>query len=676
MDVKEHLYADDPSRGHPDVRTNLPGTEYYFLGNGLIQAALQVSRHRQATPLGLLLMNPEVLGPKRASLSLDADRGLGATALILVSSRDRHAARHGRVSVRRTEADGIPGLRASWSEAGWLVTEFFFCPDRTRPRLVRDIRVRNTHQASRTLTLRTGLKDEALRRTVRFRPGQERSFFIEYLLARRGHSLSAFCSWCGAPAPAPAARAFWTEKARIRFHHPLLDHLFKAARHQLPAVVAGSGKLDGSIWQYNLEWVRDQALVSEALAALGFLETARTILDRILDSSVAEDGATFDSSRRRPREECEFDQNGVLLSALDAYAAWSGDTAFLRRRWPDIRRIAEFPLRPSFRSRTSGLLHNQREFWERHAAHGIEDGFELAHHLFVARGLGSAAGIARLLGKDREAERWLRMGWRLRRAAFEDKRSRFVDQGHLFKRRLVSGEVERQITPEPTLLLATDVPLFQPGRHLLDPDTSTSLPIALGFIPPRSGLAGRTLGEIEKLWNQRWTGGGYGRYHVSSEPDSPGPWSFASLFVARAYFEAGKDAKVWRVLNWLRRIQGGRAGSWFEFYGPRPVPPCPQVGIIPWTWVEIISLLVRHMLGVRPTLDGLLLRPRLPAGIKKAEAEIPLRGRVLKLDLEKAGRGSRPAVWIGGRRSLLRREGVFLPYERDENGATIRITTG
>ena len=34
-------------------------------------------------------------------------------------------------------------------------------------------------------------------------------------------------------------------------------------------------------------------------------------------------------------------------------------------------------------------------------------------------------------------------------------------------------------------------------------------------------------------WNQAWTDGGYGRYHTSSEPDSPGPWPFASLFVAR-----------------------------------------------------------------------------------------------------------------------------------------------
>jgi len=41
MEVKEHLYADDPGRGPEDGWTTLPGVDYYFLGNGLIQAAVQ-----------------------------------------------------------------------------------------------------------------------------------------------------------------------------------------------------------------------------------------------------------------------------------------------------------------------------------------------------------------------------------------------------------------------------------------------------------------------------------------------------------------------------------------------------------------------------------------------------------------------------------------------------------
>lgn len=662
MNVQEHIYADDPRRGPFDVRTDSAGTEYGFMGNGLIQAAVQVSSHRRATPLGLLLMDPEVLGPKRASLSLDPERGLEATAVTIVSGGVRFGPPRRGVRIRRTEVEGVPGFEASWAAGPWRVTESFRCPDRTTPRLVRTIRVRNAAPGPRRLRVETGLPGKALIRSLRLGAGEERLLAVAYTLAGRSPRREARCAWTERTAASPSALRFWNAAARITFPHPLLDRLLAAARHQLPSVVARSGKVDGGIWQYNLEWVRDQALMAEALVSLGFASTGKTMLGRIFERSVAADGATFDSGRLRPPEESEFDQNGVLLSALDAYASWTGDLAFLRSWWPRIRALAEFPLRPAFRDAASGLLHNRREYWERHAAHGVRDGMELAHQLYVARGLGSAAGIARLLGRMNEAQRWLREGWRLRRAAFGGGRFGMIESGRLIKRRLTTGAVQRDISPGADSGLAAGVPLFEPGRHRLDPDTSTALPIALGLLPARGRIAARTLADLETLWNQRWTGGGYGRYHVSSEPDAPGPWPFASLFVARALFEAGDDRRVWRVLEWMGRVQGGRAGSWFEFYGPRPVPPCPQVGIIPWTWAEIVFLLVRHILGVRPGLDGLILRPRLPEGLDEAEAELPMRGRVLKLRLERADRGSRPACWANGRKRPWPAGGVFWPH--------------
>ena len=41
VNVAEHVYHDDPSAGPPDVRTRLSGASYFFLGNGVIQAAVQ-----------------------------------------------------------------------------------------------------------------------------------------------------------------------------------------------------------------------------------------------------------------------------------------------------------------------------------------------------------------------------------------------------------------------------------------------------------------------------------------------------------------------------------------------------------------------------------------------------------------------------------------------------------
>ena len=141
------------------------------------------------------------------------------------------------------------------------------------------------------------------------------------------------------------------------------------------------------------------------------------------------------------------------------------------------------------------------------------------------------------------------------------------------------------------------------------------------------------MASVERLWNQAWTNGGYGRYDVSSEPDSPGAWPFASVFVARASIETGASAQVWRVLRWLNQTAGAPSGAWFEFNGPRLSPPFPQVGIIPWTWAELTLLLVHHILGVRPGAADLRVRPRLPAGLTHVHARLPVRDGWLRVDL-------------------------------------------
>ena len=103
---------------------------------------------------------------------------------------------------------------------------------------------------------------------------------------------------------------------------------------------------------------------------------------------------------------------------------------------------------------------------------------------------------------------------------------------------------------------------------------------------------------------------------MSSEPDSPGGWPFASLFVARAAVEAGLGDRAWRVIDWLGRVAGAAAGSWFEFYGERLSPPFPQVGIIPWTWAEMLAFGCEQVLGIRHEAGGLHVPPTPAAGTR------------------------------------------------------------
>jgi hypothetical protein len=563
MEVKEHFYADDPRRGPQDALTTLPGAEYYFLGNGLIQAAVQVCSGQKGTPFGLLIMDPERLAAKSLALSFDPVSGLGPTLLKIEADGRVYTPVPGLIKAQWAETERLPSVKIRWQNGRLSVVETLFCPDRKEPRLVRAITVKNRRQQKVAFILRTGFRDKKIWRRCQLPGGRKKQFHLEYRLSGKPGRRRVGVVWIRPPRVSGAAGRFWRQASQFHSSSPQLDHFFAASSFQLPAVIAASGKLDGGVWQYNREWTRDLAMAAIALTLSGRFELAQTVLHRLFSRFVSAAGDTIDSSERRRPEECELDQNGILLFALEKYLLWSGDNTLLTKYWPKIKAAAEFPLQKIFRHSPSGLLHNRREFWERHAAHGIEDGLELAHQAWVSMGLGAASRMALLLNKKGDAGRWEREAGRLKKAVLSDEKFALIQDGAFIKRRKSEGEVQEEVQPGLLSGLPADMPLFSPGRHLLNPDTSSALLLAWEFMPPRCRLAQATLQRIETLWNQAWKGGGYGRYHISSEPDSPGPWPFPSLFVARAYLEAGEDVRVWRVLHWLERAKGSQSGSWF-----------------------------------------------------------------------------------------------------------------
>ncbi len=623
MDVQEHFYDDDPRHGPADARTTLTETDYFFLGNGRIQAAVQVCRSGAATPLGLLIMDPERFGPKRAALTFDPDTGLRGTVVGIEVEGGIHEPQADDLRSEWIDPDRIPVVKVGWTDRGVEVEERFCCPSGVDPIVSREIRIRRLPAAASEASLVTGDGHRW--------PLPTAEAWLTYRLTEGRVEISQDQDrWPIVSGSRPGLARCATGTA--------WDRLFDAARRQLPAVISSSGAMDGSIWQYNREWVRDQAMVVIALAQMGAHELARTMLVRLLREFVTRDGDTIDSSEQRPNSEVELDQNGELLLALKAYVDWTGDLAVARDHWPIVRALAEFPLRAVFRHAESGLLHNRREYWERHHAHGIRDGMELTYQLFVSIGLESAAELAGRLGHSSEGQRWAQAAGDLRRAMLENERFGLVHEGCLIKRRGVDGKVQAAIETTPEAGLPDGVPLAEPAVHRLNPDTSAILPIAFEFIDPQGDLAGRTLEENEQLWNLRWEGGGYSRYHVSSEPDSPGPWAFPSVFVARALLEAEQDERLGRVLDWLLEI-GGAPGTWFEFYGPRPVPPYPQVGIPPWTWAEIGILFLHHLAGVRPHPGGVTIRPRLPSRVPSLAADVRIGAHRLHLRVRRKGIG-------------------------------------
>ncbi len=82
INVQEHVYQDDPSAGPPDVRTELAGVDYFFLGNGLIQAAVQFVPRGPGTALDFALQLVETLegGAARQAIESRLERGRTAAA--------------------------------------------------------------------------------------------------------------------------------------------------------------------------------------------------------------------------------------------------------------------------------------------------------------------------------------------------------------------------------------------------------------------------------------------------------------------------------------------------------------------------------------------------------------------------------------------------------------------
>ncbi|MGD8727350.1 MAG: hypothetical protein PVH40_06875 [Gemmatimonadales bacterium] len=660
MDVNEHFYTDDPSVGHPDVRTRLLDVDYFFLGNGHIQAAVQVCNSGEGTPLGLLVLNPDDFGPKRAALTCDPERGLEDTVVTVRVGDHGYRPDPSDLNVRWDTIEGIPAVLVAWQAGPVTVVEGFYCPDHKAPRLCRRIDVQLASSATDEVTLLADRAESYRERSLGRLGSGPTAATLVYEIVRRDDAPSVRVRWQHVGSASTRTTRYWTGLTQCRTDDPELDHVFSAARNQLPVAVDFRGRMDGSIWQYNLEWVRDQAHVAEALVMLGDRGLARTMLARLLDTFVSSSGDTVDSGRRRPPAEVELDQNGVLLNALRTYVDWTGELGIVADHWDKVRALAHFPLRDEFRHQPSGLLHNRREYWERHAVHGIEDGMELMHQFWVVVGLRAAAYLAGLV-KRSESQDWALEAKRLEEALLEHERYRMIENGHLIKRRTIDGEWQRAVKVSAESGLPPDIPLMDDGEHLLDPDTSCALPIAHALVDPQSGLAHRTLEHIEELWDQRWEGGGYGRYHVSSEADSPGPWPFPSLFVARAYAEVGDHSRVERVLRWLATKPGGRAGTWFEFDGWKPSPPCPQAGITPWTWAEIVMLYVHHLLGVRPDAHGLTVRPQLLPTVDSMKASILVRRRRLELTVHRAATPDERKGIVGSRTVPWTEAGVRLP---------------
>ena len=195
--------------------------------------------------------------------------------------------------------------------------------------------------------------------------------------------------------------AFWAPKPVLKTGNEMLDRLYMLARTGLKSQLAHSGKRDSGYWMYNMEWVRDDVMMLQAMAMAGLHDEAKSILLKIFRKSVGPDGCLIESSRWSGPDYTELDQNGQLVYAAWLYLCWTDDLALIKEYWEKIRLAGEFPLQEVFRNPRAKLLRNKREFWERSDRDGVEDGFELLYNFWVCLGLEKGSEVARRVGDQR-----------------------------------------------------------------------------------------------------------------------------------------------------------------------------------------------------------------------------------------------------------------------------------
>ncbi len=430
---------------------------------------------------------------------------------------------------------------------------------------------------------------------------------------------------------------YWLNAAHVEYSGDVainseIARLFKISSAGLRAAVAESGKFDASIWQYNFEWSGDASMVAEALLFAGHAKTSRAVLHNILTRLTNAEGMAMESSRFRGGQHAELNNNGEILKANLTYYSWTGDDSLIKEHYERLKAIAEYLLRPEYTDSNNHLLRASRDIWERMESMGILPGYDVSHQTFGILGFEAASQIAEIAGDEASAIRWKEAGERLRNTFLHDKKYTFIDNDRIIKRRLLDGNVQYEIRIDHSIadedffrkFVPPGMPLASEGHALWEPDASEVFPICFGLIDGKSDVAKRTLEVLEMLWSQNWEGGGYGRYNVLSEPDSPGPWPFATGYMAAAYLEAGNVPMALRAIDWLTR-RARQGGSWFEFYGYRPTPPLPPTGIIVWGWAQFVTLVVKHILGAQVKDGKLTLSPR----IEGFHGQIRFKGEVV-----------------------------------------------
>jgi len=365
--------------------------------------------------------------------------------------------------------------------------------------------------------------------------------------------------------------AAWNSSSSVTTEDSTVREIFDKARAGLVGLVSDDGSMDNGVFEYGAQWVRDTSATLTGLLHAGHFDLARAAFVHLLNDLIDSNGRTMVNSGFEDPDREELDQMGEVLDALRSYVDWTGDDSLVREYRSRLLPMIERPLQPVFRH-ANGMVHNRREYWERE----FDDGFELIYQVYVALGLRQAASLAEPLGAMDRAQHWRQESARILQATLSDPVLSLVDNGHLIKRRTVSGERVRFIH----IGGANRMYRSQRKRFLLPSRIHKphwQLRSVLWTLI-RSWLV-----ILLMTWRSSGTHGGSAEDTSDTTPAPTRPARPVEL----SYLLSSACATRCRhlraqppYLEWLNTVQGGRSGAWFEEI-PIIRSQAPTAGILP-----------------------------------------------------------------------------------------------
>jgi hypothetical protein len=386
------------------------GREYFILRSGRAKMIVQADRADLGPAFSFMLFDSEnslQSVAKEKAFNFVPEEGFISTALQVVLGGFPFTALGHRTETHWANPDGIPAVEAVWWAGGMRVTERISALG-DNGIFLRSILLEGTNLVGdETVALRLSLAPGSLRREgsillqdgdgfqsslvplgngpakademkgrleigpITVAPGARVSVETALLVKIPVHPDEETLAQARSLTASSARKEHeqtkqtWAATSQVTTKDRTIQELYDKARFGLPGMIADDGTMDAGIFEYGRQWVRDTSNTVLGAIHAGLFEVARSTLERILTRMITDEGATMIASNFDQPDMEQFDQMGEFLCALKAYRDWTGDDSLLRQYRTKILAVIERPLQPRFRDET-GMVHNRREFWERH----------------------------------------------------------------------------------------------------------------------------------------------------------------------------------------------------------------------------------------------------------------------------------------------------------------------